>query len=172
MMRKEDNAMKMIRVNSILIVGLLLMGVIESQAVDYKSTYRGIQNTEYRVQTTSALNSMAPNMGFRSTSAYSGQWNQDAQKSMLNSDGSVNAGAYGVGQTGAPSRSGNRRKADSNGDGFDDETGLPVDNIDNPIIDPNDPGNVPLGDVMWPLMLLACAYCAFLIKRTRKREAR
>ena len=30
----------------------------------------------------------------------------------------------------------------------------------------------PLGDVMWPLMLLACAYCAYLIIRTRRREAR
>ena len=36
----------------------------------------------------------------------------------------------------------------------------------------DDPMKDPLGDVMWPLMLLACAYCAFLIIRTRKREAR
>ena len=33
------------------------------------------------------------------------------------------------------------------------------------------PGPSPIGDAMWPLMLLACAYCAFLIIRTRKREA-
>jgi len=39
--------------------------------------------------------------------------------------------------------------------------------------DPDNPGEpFPLGDVMWPLMLLACAYCAFLIIRTRKRETR
>jgi hypothetical protein len=38
--------------------------------------------------------------------------------------------------------------------------------------DTGDPWATPIGDVMWPLMLLACAYCAFLIIRTRKREAR
>ena len=37
--------------------------------------------------------------------------------------------------------------------------------------DTGDPWATPIGDVMWPLMLLACAYCAFLI-RTRKRETR
>ena len=38
--------------------------------------------------------------------------------------------------------------------------------------DTGDPWATPIGDVMWPLMLLACAYCAFLIIRTRKRETR
>ena len=38
--------------------------------------------------------------------------------------------------------------------------------------DTGDPWATPIGDVMWPLMLLACAYCAYLIIRTRKREAR
>lgn len=31
--------------------------------------------------------------------------------------------------------------------------------------DNTDPYKDPIGDVMWPLMLLACAYCAFLIIR-------
>jgi len=31
--------------------------------------------------------------------------------------------------------------------------------------DTGDPWATPIGDVMWPLMLLACAYCAFLIIR-------
>ena len=52
-----------------------------------------------------------------------------------------------------------RRAADS-----DDE--------DTPPVNPHGPNEDPLGDVMWPLMLLACAYCTFLIIRTRKREAR
>ena len=52
-----------------------------------------------------------------------------------------------------------RRAADS-----DDE--------DTPPVNPHGPNEDPLGDVMWPLMLLACAYCAFLIFRTRKREVR
>ena len=47
-----------------------------------------------------------------------------------------------------------------------------IDSGDTPPSDPHGPNEDPLGDVMWPLMLLACAYCAFLIKRTRKREAR
>ena len=38
--------------------------------------------------------------------------------------------------------------------------------------DTGDPWATPIGDAAWPLMLLACAYCAFLIIRTRKRETR
>ncbi len=37
--------------------------------------------------------------------------------------------------------------------------------------DTGDPWATPIGDAAWPLMLLACAYCAFLIIRTRKRES-
>jgi hypothetical protein len=32
------------------------------------------------------------------------------------------------------------------------------------------PWKNPIGDAMWPLLALACAYCAFLIIRTRKRS--
>ena len=34
----------------------------------------------------------------------------------------------------------------------------------------HDPIVDPIGDAMWPLMLLACAYCAFLIIRARRRK--
>lgn len=59
-----------------------------------------VQRTEYNVQTVNNQSSVvsvqttAPTVGFQSTSAYSGQWNQDAQQSTLNSDGSVNSDAY------------------------------------------------------------------------------
>ena len=60
---------------------------------------------------------------------------------------------------------------------YDEEQDPSRRNISGPRKDPRPgdwthPYDDPLGDVMWPLMLLACAYCAFLIIRTRKREAR
>ena len=36
--------------------------------------------------------------------------------------------------------------------------------------DREDPYETPIGDAVWPLLALACAYCAFLIIRTRKRS--
>ena len=40
---------------------------------------------------------------------------------------------------------------------------------DTPPSDPQGPNENPIGDAVWPLLALACAYCAFLIIRTRKR---
>ncbi len=74
-------------------------------------------------------------------------------------------GAYITGETPgtySPARiKGGGRPRKGLGDGDDDVT-VPEDNLD--------PDFSPIGDAVWPLLALACAYCAFLIIRTRKRS--
>ncbi len=124
-----------------------LLSAAQAQAVDYKSTYKGVryeqpyQQVEYKVATTAT----APAVGFQSTSAYSGQFGTEEQP-MLNSDGTVNGEAYGVGQSNEPGHHGHIRKINN-----------PEDDVENP-----------LGDVVWPLMLLLCAYAGYKKVRARK----
>lgn len=133
MMEKERmTIMKIIR--GIVMMWLALMPMLAA-AVEYKSTYRGAVQPTFGIATTAT----APSATFQSTSAYSSQWTAE-QSTMLNSDGSVNSGAY---LTSGP----NRAKKDEI---------LPP----NPEIDPNDPGNVPLGEGLWLLVLLAAGYAA------------
>ena len=129
-----------------------LLSAVQAQAVDYKSTYKGVryeqprQYLEYKVATTAT----APMAGFQSTSAYSGQFGSEEQP-MLNSDGTVNDGAY----MGSPKRPG-IRKTDTN--------------INNPG-DPDekeDDGNTPLGEGLWVLLLLAGAYILARTLRTKR----
>lgn len=142
------------------IIVVLIACVAQVNAVNYKGTYRGrSQQPAYMAPAT------VPVVTFQSTSSMPVMMSTE---SILNADGTVNAGAYGVGQSYSSGRPGHIRKADSDGDGFDDDTGLPVESIDNPTIDPNDPGNVPLGDGLWVLLLLAGAYVVVRrIKETR-----
>lgn len=135
--------------NSIVILTVILLpaliGAAQAGAVEYKSTYRGVQaQPVYGIATTAA----APTATFQSTSSYSGQWNSDPSSSLLNNDGSVNSGAY---MTSGP----NRAKKDEV---------LPP----NPDVDDDDSGNVPLGEGMLALMFLACAYAISKVSRTRK----
>jgi hypothetical protein len=146
--RIMKNVMKTILRNTKLVMILAflpaLLSAVQAQAVDYKSTYKGVryeqpyQQVEYKVATTAT----APMAGFQSTSAYSGQFSTGEQ-SMLNSDGTVNDEAY----MGAPKRPGSIRRTEINNPGDPD--------------DKEDDGNTPLGDVVWPLMLLLCAYAGY-----------
>ena len=121
-----------------------LLSAAQAQAVDYKNNYRGVQQTEYRVQT---VTTTAPAATFQSTSAYSGQWEeQGSMTPMLNSDGTVNNDAYMSSSASAPGRS--IRKG----------TGTPG------IPDPNN--KQPLGDGWLPLMLLLCAYAIYKVSRS------
>ena len=129
----------------LIIVLLVLSGTMQAAAVEYKNNYRGVHKPDYQVQTVSTA---APAATFQSTSAYSDSFEEQSQP-MLNADGTVNAGAYGVGQSNAPGRH--------------IRTATP-----NPDVDPNDPGNVPLGDGLIALMLCACAY--LIVRATRKEE--
>ena len=134
-----------------------LLSAAQVQAVDYKSTYKGVQyeqprqHVEYKVASTAS----APTVGFQSTSAYSGQFG-NGEQSMLNSDGTVNNAAYGVGLSHHP---GSIRR-----EGVGDPSG----GIDPPDEDDETENGEPLGDVVWPLMLLLCAYAGYKKVRTRK----
>ena len=124
-----------------------LTGAAQLGAVEYKSTYRGVQaKPVYGIATTATT----PNAAFRSTSAYSTQWNDEPSSSLLNSDGSVNSGAY---MTSGP----NRAKKD--------DPVLPP----NPDVDDDDEGNVPLGDGLILLLALALVY-AVVRRKTRIQE--
>ena len=147
--------------NMMIVVLLALAGAMQATAVNYKNTYRGVQSTQYGVQSTvgyqqsaAGIQSTAPSATFQSTSSYSGQWNQDAQQSMLNADGTVNADAYGVGSQNAPGM----RKAPGGGPGT-------------PGGDLKPEEQQPIGDVLLPLLLMAIAYFStrvFLKKRALK----
>jgi len=123
-----------------------LLSAAQAQAVDYKSTYKGVryeqprQYVEYKVATTAT----APAVGFQSTSAYSGQFGTEEQP-MLNSDGTVNEEAY----MGAPKHPGRIRR---------DGPGTPGGTLD-----PN--AQQPLGDALLPMMLLLCAYAIYKVSR-------
>lgn len=126
-----------------------LLSAAQAQAVDYKSTYKGVQyeqprqHVEYKVATTAS----APMAGFQSTSAYSGQFSSETQ-SMLNSDGSVNGDAY---MGSLPGRS--IRKTEST------NPGTPTDE------DEEEGEQQPLGDALLPMMLLLCAYAIYKVSR-------
>lgn len=142
------------------VIGMMALLPMLVNAVEYKnkSTYSGIYSQRvYGIAATATI----PSTTFQSTSPFSQQWagKEDVQ-SMLNADGSLNGNAYMA----STRPQGHIRKADANGDGYDDDTGLPV----NPFIDEDDEGNVPLGDAALPLLLLALAYAG---TRRREREA-
>lgn len=134
-----------------------LLSAEQAQAVDYKSTYKGVryeqprQHVEYKVATTAT----APMAGFQSTSAYSSQFSTGEQ-STLNSDGTVNSAAYGIGSR----HLGSIRRTESN-----------INNPDDPDDDEEDDGNVPLGDAVLPLLMMSLAFCGYLYLRRKRSEA-
>lgn len=140
---KAQNIMR-----SLVIVIILMAGIAQVQAVNYRNSYRKPTPVPFLKEGGINQSTQAPAATFRSTSAFSSpEW---AEQPMLNSDGSVNEGAYMSGRSDAPS--GPRR----------------IGSIGNPEEDENDPGNVPLGDAALPLMLLACAYAIYKVSRRRK----
>ena len=126
-----------------------------AQAVDFKNNYRGMEQKTSAIEYRMATTATAPTMGFQSTSAYSGQWSQDTQQSMLNADGSVNAETYGVGWSNIPGM----RKDPSGGINPPDEDD--DDDVEN---------GTPLSDGLWVLLAMAMIYaCARSIIRKRTR---
>ena len=134
-----------------------LLSAEQAQAVDYKSTYKGVryeqprQYVEYKVATTAT----APMAGFQSTSAYSGQFSTGEQFT-LNSDGTVNSAAYGIGSR----HLGSIRRTETN-----------INNPDDPDDDEEDDGNTPLGDAVLPLLMMSLAFCGYLYLRRKRSEA-
>jgi len=97
----------------------------------------------------------APQAIFQSTSAYSVQWQESNTTPMLNSDGSLNGEAY-MGSSSSSTQRGVIRKGGTGTPGL-----------------PNPGDKQPLGDGLWVLMVLACAYmCLRVFLKKRVLEGR
>ena len=127
----------------IVLVLAMFSGVAQATAPAYKNTYKPMYQQVGAIQTTAT----APTVGFKSTSAYSGQLNQDAQQSMLNADGTVNAEAYGVGAYRPGIRKG--------GSGSSVNPGTPDDEEE------EEGEQQPIGDGLWILLFLVFAYAIY-----------
>ena len=126
-----------------------LLSAAQAQAVTYQTKYKNAYQGAY-VQTpgNASATTASPSVGFQSTSAFSDQWNtEEGTTPMLNSDGTVNDEAYGVGQSNASGRPGQIRRINN-----------PEDDVENP-----------LGDALLPLMLIACAYAG--VRSFRRKRA-
>lgn len=123
-----------------------LLSAAQAQAVDYKNNY---QPSGISIHPSAASGQVAtPAATFHSTSAYSGQWEeQGSMTPMLNSDGTVNNEAYGVGQNEPSGHHGRVRRVNN----------------------PEDDEENPLGDGWLPLMLFLCAYAIYKV-RARSRS--
>ncbi len=136
----------------LMVLMLALMGV-QANAVEYPV----YQPSGRQVAGPAFTPATAPNATFQSTSTMSAGSGSSTFCSTLNADGTINAGAYGIGANHALGRP---RRIDKNGNGIDDdeEDGEETGNAGTPgqTVDPND--QLPIGDAVLPLMLLACAY--------------
>ena len=150
------NTMKHNTLVTLIITTLLALGTMQAAAVNYLNSYRGIQNTGYRVQTVSVT---APAATFRSTSAFSSpEW---AEQPMLNSDGSVNERVYIGGPRRVIGSPDDDDEPDEGEGGGSNGEGQGGDNNWNG-------SDMPLGDAALPLALLACAYAIYKVSRRRK----
>ena len=128
-----------------LIVGLLLIGAVETQAVEYRTTYKGsdraIQQTEYQV---AASATTTPSAGFQSTSAMPVA---SMGASTLNADGTVKAEAYGIGQEETPAKAPSGPRKVGGGQTLE---------------------GTPLGDTLLPLLLMSLAFGMFVYFRRKQ----
>lgn len=141
--------------NSIVILAVILLpaliGAAQAGAVEYKNSYQQ-SVVSHHLSAVGYQGTTAPSAAFQSTSAYSSQWSEESSSTLLNSDGSVNSGAY---MSSGPCRA----KMDGPSGGID-----PPDEED----DDNTENGTPLGEGILALMFLACAYATYKVSRTRK----
>ena len=132
--------------SNVLLAGLLLLGAVQAEAVDFKNTYRAeysAQSMEYRAPGTVT----APEATFQSTTTMIGSGSAYSATPSLNEDGTATyEGASEPSAALAPGRS--IRKSGA----FDD-----------------DDDDMPLGDGLWVLTVLACAYLIIRVARRKKR---
>ena len=117
-----------------------------------------------------AFGASAPGAVFQSTSSMSGSGSTYSPNPGLNADGSATYQGASYAPAKAIRRPGGRRTEDTDGDGIDNETGLPVGGSGNGGEDTPDKSDTtpnPLGDAVLPLMLLLCAYAVYKV-RARK----
>ena len=149
------NELKNMKALRYLLIVMAVLSVVSVQAATLGAPYqpqtRGIRYTTYHSQMpTVAMNSTA------------------ASKMMSSGSSLPMAAVSGVSITGATPESSSPvtkhpvhvRREDGNGDGWEDEE------------EPDKPGEMfPLGDVLWPLMLMAVGYIIYRIRR-RDMKAR
>ena len=134
-----------------------LFGAAQVGAVDYKSTYKSPY--DYRMQTQSP----APSVGFQSTSALPASGSAYMATPMIGDNGAAEAPSYA-----APGRIGHIRRTDLNGNGIEDDQEEETNNAGTPGSTVDQKDQLPLGDGVWPLMLLLCAYAGYKKVRARK----
>jgi hypothetical protein len=135
----------------ILMVLMLALIGVQANAVEYPV----YQPSGRQVAGPAFTPATAPHATFQSTSTMSAGSGSSTFCSTLNADGTVNAGAYGIGKnnvSGGP-RKNNGIDPPGDNDGGDD----PIEN------------GTPIGDAVLPLMLLACAYMCLRPFLKRKR---
>lgn len=141
--------------NSIVILTVILLpaliGAAQAGAVEYKNSYQQ-SVVSHHLSTVGYQGTTAPSAAFQSTSAYSSQWSEESSSTLLNSDGSVNSGAY---MSSGP----HRAKMDGPSGGID-----PPDDGD----DDNTENGTPIGEGLLALMFLACAYAISKVSRRRR----
>lgn len=137
---------------------LLVLGTTQAQAVEYSKPYTSFRFSNMQANpnakkglyttTSSSTTAIAPSMSFQSTSSMQSSHTNSALNTsvsvgigatpMLNSDGSVSAGAYMAEQV----VSGPHRIVNPDEDDEDDTE-----------------NGTPLGDAVLPLLLMAAAFC-------------
>ena len=95
-----------------------------------------------------AFGATAPSATFHSTSSMSGSGSAYSANPTLNADGTAAYQGASYSPAHAPAHPGQIRR--------------------NPDVDENDPGNVPLGDALLPLLLLAMVYAVYSLSQRRK----
>lgn len=130
------------------VIGMLVvLGAAEVHAVRYDSYRPSGQST---MQSPSMATT--PQSGFQSTSVFSDQWATREGEQYIREDGTVNDGAYGIGQK----------------PGLRKDPTAPPPNPGDPDEEEDD-GNTPIGDGVWALALLAVGYALYR-RKTRAIE--
>lgn len=156
--KEKDMKMKTIRVMMMAVL-LVLLGTMQAAAVEYKNSYQRQGSMNSHSQPVSLTRTaMMPNAAFQSTSTMSFSTRTEAENT-LNANGTVNAGAYGIGNNNV---SGGPRKTSSSG-GIDPPGGN--DDVDD---DDDDENGTPIGDAVLPLVMLACAYAGYKVRVRRE----
>lgn len=149
--------MKNARKVMMVITCMALMGAMQALAVTYKPLK---PQRSYYGQPMPVVNATAPAATFHSTSAM--KMSDGVYTSTINTNGTVNEAAYGVGMSG-PRRVGGAASPGEEDDEPGSGSGLNQESQD----DDRENGT-PIGEAVPPMMLLACAY--LIIRATRKRR--
>ena len=165
---KEMKYMKYLR-KMMVFTCLALLGAMQVTAATFKP-YKPQQQTKM-VRSMYPMATTTPNAAFHSTSVLpsSGSFYTTTTPA-LNPNGTVNAGAYGVGAAGP--RRAKMGDDDDEGGGLvppDDPNAPHYSDEDNP--DQTTTNGFPIGDAVIPLLMMSLAFCGYLYLRHKRSEA-